>query len=453
MNYLLGRNEEENPDGRPNGSEILAANNVIQELYKQNDVLKMEVEWLKKQLSLSKKEYSDRDDELKRLRFLVYLNRSRNDGLRNTLKMALEQIDSLPPPPMKKNENDENKEEKEEEKDQLIKLEDKLLSEDSFSTYETQSQNTNDHHEIKSNSNQSINPQIKNNLEITPQKTQQKAPFVNSLNSPENHHRTTPENEMVQVIENGRVISVQSELATKLERQRLLSSDKKKSPSFVFDRQNGEFRQKNEREDEKEGNILNKKKLEFDSSMNGVDSNNMNEKNKEDQQRTPEKTTLPHQPHQEVEEEQHNQSNLLNSELSPVSENYQTTSDARQHRKRDATPYLTSSEEEEEEEDQDDSYEMDHQRSSNLHSPLASRVTTRIQASTTSNSDIMSDDDLNMIEDQQTNVSTITHPSEETGRISSEVLQNSHQVEQQVEHQVEEKTHSVDIWSRLGMAP
>lgn len=78
MNYLLGRGNEENEDGRPAGSDILAANNIIQELLKNNEVLKMEKEWLKTQLATSRKEYNDREDELKRLRFLVYLNRSRS---------------------------------------------------------------------------------------------------------------------------------------------------------------------------------------------------------------------------------------------------------------------------------------------------------------------------------------------------------------------------------------
>jgi hypothetical protein len=241
---------------RPAGTQILAANNVIQELLKTNDVLRMENEWLKQQLAASKKEYVDREDEVKRLRFLVYLNRSRSDGLRTTLKLALEQIDSLPlPPPVSvpaaqqslEEEGAEEKENKENTTSNVSPMKSRpvevsankpsvVLPPPAGKSPLKDSKELNQQKQTKvpsvqvlplsSNSSSSSANKMEKDTGASTHHVSSSVEPLHSSSSPSPSKTSPPlpppyvDPNIVKVVENGRVISVQSDLAAKLEQRR-----------------------------------------------------------------------------------------------------------------------------------------------------------------------------------------------------------------------------------------
>jgi len=164
--------EDKQPLSRPADSEIFAANRAIQELIKQNEVQKMEnfflkqqMDALKTQLLVAQQQIAQKDDEIKRFTFLCQLQAKRNIEVKDALIAAASLLGSVPLPAK------------------------------STATL------PHAHHPVNI---ESIYPNIQSSVI-----SGSVAPVIKGA-------------EFVEVIENGRKVMVQSELAVKFERQKRL---------------------------------------------------------------------------------------------------------------------------------------------------------------------------------------------------------------------------------------
>lgn len=151
--------------------------------------------------------------------------------MRTTLKNALEQIDSLPPPPPQ----EEKQGTEEESKENLVNIHSSIAvsnvprSPDTICEEKAASEESRD--EMKAPHSSYTNIANKTEEVKITSLSKQWQPSPNR--APQN--MDAKDANVVQVVENGRVISVQSDLAAKLERQRISVESPSSSPGLQID--------------------------------------------------------------------------------------------------------------------------------------------------------------------------------------------------------------------------